>query len=88
MQIACRYLKTIRIEMYANVTGKQKPTCRRHSAKRIFRVWRCRREPSGILLGAEVTLIFETFRAHAALIVFAVWRGVRSDAVLPCRIRP
>jgi hypothetical protein len=88
MQIACRYLKTGGIKMYANVTDKQKPASRRLLAKRIFRVWIRRRNSSGVLLGAEVALVFETFRAHATLVVIAVRRGIGSDTVLSGRIRP
>jgi hypothetical protein len=67
--------------MYANVTDESKPALRRFQAKH-FRVVVGRRNPSGVLLGAEVALIFDSFRAHAALVVLAIGRDVGCNSVL------
>jgi hypothetical protein len=83
----------LEIKMYANVTSEQKRAAPlRH--EEIFSALSDetgtpltgRRTVSGVLLRAQVTLVFKPFRPHAALVVLAVWRRIGRDAVLPCRI--
>jgi hypothetical protein len=44
---------------------------------------RKRRNQSGVLLGTEVALVFDAFRAYPTLVVFAVRWRVGRNAVLP-----
>jgi hypothetical protein len=72
--------------MYVNVTNEQKPL-HAHRRTAIFSF----RDPaeknrSGVLFGAQVTLVFEPFLTHAALVVIPVGRGIWRDAVLLRRV--
>jgi hypothetical protein len=87
------FLEISEIKMYANVTGEQERAAPlRH--EEIFSalsdetgmLLTGRRTGSGVLLRAQVTLVFKPFRPHPALVVLAVWRRIGRDAVLPCRI--
>jgi hypothetical protein len=87
------FFEMLEIKMYANVTDEQKraaPSRREEFFSALYdktgRSLTGRQIGSGVLLRAEVALVFQPFRTHAALVVLAVRRRIGRDTVLPCRI--
>ncbi len=91
MQVACRFLEIWRNKNVCKC-DRRAETCRLQASSRKIFCCACMDTPakstSGVLLRAEVALVFEPFRTHAALVVLAVRRRVGRDAVLPGGIVP
>ena len=79
--------------MCANVTDEQKRATSKHREEFFSALYdetgavlTGRPTGSSVLLRAEIALVLQPFRTHAALVVLAVWRRIGGDAVLRCRV--
>jgi hypothetical protein len=87
------FFEILEINMCANVTDEQKRATSKHREEffsalydEIGAVLTGHPTGSSVLLRAEIALVLQPFRTHAALVVLAVWRRIGGDAVLRCRV--